>query len=140
MPSIYLALPKPKSNQVNYLNYDFINYLINTFRQISFLHKKRVFIVSSIILIFSFYGLSKIKSVSFLVDDVPAESSLMKDLKFFESNFSGVMPLEIVVDTKSYLYLIGTTLDYSGGLNGNGFVFNNPNATRTCGCGESFSL
>ena len=95
-----MALPKPKSNQVNYLNYDFINYLINTFRQISFLHKKRVFIVSSIILFFSFYGLSKIKSVSFLVDDVPAESSLMKDLKFFESNFSGVMPLEIVVDTK----------------------------------------
>ena len=51
-------------------------------------------------MIVSFYGLSKIKSVSFLVDDVPAESSLMKDLKFFESNFSGVMPLEIVVDTK----------------------------------------
>lgn len=100
LPSIYLALPKPKSNQVNYLNYDFINYLINTFRVISFSHKKKVFIVSSIILIFSFYGLSKIKSVSFLVDDVPAESSLMQDLKFFESNFSGVMPLEIVVDTK----------------------------------------
>ena len=55
--------------------------------------------------------------------------------KLFESN--GV---KIVVDTKSYLYLIGTTLDYSGGLNGNGFVFNNPNAARTCGCGESFSL
>jgi|TARA_B100000085_G_scaffold165563_1_gene150542 hypothetical protein len=100
LPSIYLALPKPKSNQVNYLNYGFINYLINTFREISFSHKKRVFVVSSIILIVSFYGLSKIKSVSFLVDDVPAESSLMKDLKFFESNFSGVMPLEIVVDTK----------------------------------------
>lgn len=100
LPSIYLALPKPKSNQVNYLNYDFINYLINTFTVISFSHKKKVFIVSSIILIFSFYGLSKIKSVSFLVDDVPAESSLMQDLKFFESNFSGVMPLEIVVDTK----------------------------------------
>ena len=59
-----------------------------------------MFVLSSIILIVSFYGLSKIKSVSFLGDDVPAESSLMKDLKFFESNFSGVMPLEIVVDTK----------------------------------------
>jgi len=55
--------------------------------------------------------------------------------KLFENN--GV---KIVVDTKSYLYLIGTTLDYSGGLNGNGFVFSNPNAKRTCGCGESFSL
>jgi iron-sulfur cluster assembly protein len=72
-------------------------------------------------------------------------SGLSYDLKFdknqkepdkvFESN--GV---KIIVDTKSFLYLIGTTLDYSGGLNGTGFVFKNPNANRTCGCGESFSL
>ncbi len=55
--------------------------------------------------------------------------------KAFEDN--GV---KIVVDKKSYLYLIGTSLDYSGGLNGKGFVFNNPNAERTCGCGESFSI
>mgnify|MGYP000393751150 FL=1 len=48
--------------------------------------------------------------------------------------------IKIVVDKKSFLYLVGTTLDFSGGLNGKGFVFNNPNAARTCGCGESFSL
>ena len=48
--------------------------------------------------------------------------------------------VRILVDKKSLLYLIGTTLEYSGGLNGKGFVFNNPNANRTCGCGESFSL
>jgi len=48
--------------------------------------------------------------------------------------------VKIIVDKKSLLYLIGTTLEYSGGLNGKGFVFNNPNAQRTCGCGESFSL
>ena len=48
--------------------------------------------------------------------------------------------VKIIVDKKSLLYLIGTTLEYSGGLNGKGFVFNNPNAERTCGCGESFSL
>lgn len=48
--------------------------------------------------------------------------------------------IKVVVDKKSILYLVGTTLDYSGGLNGKGFVFNNPNAGRTCGCGESFSL
>ena len=55
--------------------------------------------------------------------------------KAFEDN-----GIKVVVDKKSYLYLIGTTLDFSGGLNGKGFVFNNPNANRTCGCGESFSL
>ncbi len=58
-----------------------------------------------------------------------------EDDKEFEDN--GV---RILVEKKSYLYLIGTTLEYSGGLNGKGFVFNNPNAQRTCGCGESFSL
>ena len=55
--------------------------------------------------------------------------------KVFEDN-----NVKIIVDKKSFLYLVGTTLEYSGGLNGTGFVFNNPNAQRTCGCGESFSL
>ena len=48
--------------------------------------------------------------------------------------------ITIIVEKKSFLYLAGTILEYSGGLNGKGFVFNNPNASRTCGCGESFSL
>jgi iron-sulfur cluster assembly protein len=48
--------------------------------------------------------------------------------------------IKIVVDPKSLLYLLGTTLDFSEGLNGKGFYFNNPNAARTCSCGESFSL
>lgn len=48
--------------------------------------------------------------------------------------------IKIVVDRKSFLYLAGTELEYTGGLNGKGFVFNNPNASRTCGCGESFSV
>ncbi|WP_372792692.1 HesB/IscA family protein [Lutibacter sp.] len=58
-----------------------------------------------------------------------------EDDKVFEDN-----NVKIIVDKKSFLYLVGTTLEYSGGLNGTGFVFNNPNAQRTCGCGESFSL
>lgn len=48
--------------------------------------------------------------------------------------------LKIVVDNKSFLYLIGTELDFSDGLNGKGFAFINPNASRTCGCGESFAV
>ncbi|NBS18355.1 MAG: iron-sulfur cluster assembly accessory protein [Flavobacteriia bacterium] len=55
--------------------------------------------------------------------------------RLFEDN-----QVRILVDKKSLLYLLGTTLEYSGGLNGKGFIFNNPNAERTCGCGESFSL
>ena len=48
--------------------------------------------------------------------------------------------VKVIIDKKSFLYLIGTTLNYFGGLNGKGFVFENPNANRTCGCGESFSV
>ena len=72
-------------------------------------------------------------------------SGLSYDLKFDKTKDEGDKLFEdndikIIVDKKSLLYLIGTTLEYSGGLNGTGFVFNNPNANRTCGCGESFSL
>lgn len=72
-------------------------------------------------------------------------SGLMYKLEFDENEKEGDKIFEnngikVVVDKKSYLYLVGTTLDFSGGLNGKGFVFSNPNAERTCGCGESFSL
>lgn len=67
--------------------------------------------------------------------DLNFDKTQKEDDKVFEDN--GV---KIIIDKKSFLYLIGTTLEYSGGLNGTGFVFNNPNANRTCGCGESFSL
>ena len=63
------------------------------------------------------------------------DKSKKEEDKVFEDN-----NVKIIVDKKSFLYLVGTTLEYSGGLNGTGFVFNNPNAQRTCGCGESFSL
>jgi iron-sulfur cluster assembly protein len=72
-------------------------------------------------------------------------SGLMYQLTFDNQELEGDKSFEdngikVVVDKKSYLYLIGTTLDFSGGLNGKGFVFQNPNADRTCGCGESFSV
>lgn len=48
--------------------------------------------------------------------------------------------MKVVTDLKSFLYLCNTTLEFSGGLNGKGFYFNNPNASRECGCGESFAV
>lgn len=58
-----------------------------------------------------------------------------KDDQFFEDK-----GLRIALDMKSFLYLAGTELDFTDGLNGKGFAFNNPNATRSCGCGESFAV
>ena len=72
-------------------------------------------------------------------------SGLMYDLKFDNVNNPGDHVFEdkgvkIFVDKKSLLYVAGTTLDFSDGLNGKGFQFINPNASRTCGCGESFAV
>jgi iron-sulfur cluster assembly protein len=63
------------------------------------------------------------------------DNNINEDDKEFMDN-----DIKVVMNKKSVLYLAGTTLDYSGGLNGKGFIFSNPNASRTCGCGESFSL
>ena len=72
-------------------------------------------------------------------------SGLMYDLEFDDQTSDSDHVYEdkgvkIFVDKKSLLYLMGTTLDFSDGLNGKGFQFVNPNAARTCGCGESFSV
>lgn len=72
-------------------------------------------------------------------------SGLMYDLDFDDKIDPADQVFEdkgvkILVDKKSLLYLLGTTLDFSDGLNGKGFQFVNPNASRTCGCGESFSV
>ena len=72
-------------------------------------------------------------------------SGLMYELKFDNKLNDDDKELEdngvkVVVDKKSVLYLVGTELDYEGGLNGKGFIFKNPNANRTCGCGESFAI
>jgi iron-sulfur cluster assembly protein len=63
------------------------------------------------------------------------DHDLKPDDKVFEDK-----GIKIVCDRKSFLYLVGTELDFSDGLNGKGFQFNNPNASRTCGCGESFAV
>jgi iron-sulfur cluster assembly protein len=67
--------------------------------------------------------------------DLDFDESIKESDDIFEDK--GV---KIVVDKKSLLYLLGTTLDFTDGLNGKGFQFVNPNATRTCGCGESFAV
>ena len=67
--------------------------------------------------------------------DLTFDKNVGENDKVFEDN-----NVKIAVEKKSFLYLAGTILEFSGGLNGKGFVFNNPNASRTCGCGESFSL
>ena len=70
-----------------------------------------------------------------LMYDLNFDAEILPNDKVFEDK-----NIKVLVDKKSMLYLLGTVLDFSDGLNGKGFQFVNPNATRTCGCGESFSV
>ena len=70
-----------------------------------------------------------------LLYDLNFDTKLTKDDHSFEENET-----TIKIDKKSLFYVLGTELDFSDGLNGKGFQFKNPNATRTCGCGESFAV
>lgn len=63
------------------------------------------------------------------------DSQVGSDDKVFEQHGT-----RVVIDKKSFLYVVGMTLDFEGGLNGKGFVFSNPNASKTCGCGSSFGV
>lgn len=67
--------------------------------------------------------------------DLTFDTDMLESDQAFEDN-----EVKVVVEKKSLLYLAGTVLEYEGGLNGKGFSFNNPNASRTCGCGESFAV
>ena len=70
-----------------------------------------------------------------LTYDMSFDDKEADDDQIFEDN-----GIRVVTDIRSLLYLLNTTLEFSGGLNGKGFYFNNPNASRTCACGESFSV
>ncbi len=100
LPAALSYLPVPKPSQTKYLNNKWIiNFLLRIERWV--LHnKKMVYVITAAALIFAVAGIFKLKSVSFIVDDLPKTDRVYTDLKFFEKNFHGVMPLEIVVDTK----------------------------------------
>lgn len=108
LPSVLSYLPAPKPRQVKYLNNRWITgFLLRTERWVLH-HKKIIYSATVIVLAFAVVGIFKLKSVSFIVDDLPKADKIYTDLKFFEKNFKGVMPLEIVVDTKKRRGISGT--------------------------------
>ena len=75
-----------------------------------------------------------------LIVEKKLKSNQIIEPENFNEFISNLKGKKIIVDKKSLFYILGTELDFSDGLNGKGFQFKNPNATRTCGCGESFSV
>ena len=107
LPAALSYLPPPKPSQTKYLNNKWITNFLLRIEGWVFNHKPAVYIVTAAVLIFAVVGIFKLKSVSFIVDDLPKTDKIYTDLKFFEKHFHGVMPLEIVVDTKKRNGLAG---------------------------------
>lgn len=99
IPAVFAYLPAPHGKQLKHLNFKLIDRALYNIDLLVHRHKYSVFAVTILIVIISTIGMLRIKSVSYMVDDLPEQSTIKKDLAFFEQNFGGVMPLEIMVDT-----------------------------------------
>jgi len=100
IPSIYSFLPAPRERHLWHLKRTWVNRLILWMEKVVLYHRKSVYISSAVLLLFAFYGVSKIQTTGNIVDDVKKDDPIALSLNFFEQNFSGVMPFEIVVDTQ----------------------------------------
>jgi predicted RND superfamily exporter protein len=107
LPAVLSYLPPPKAAQTKYLNNKLITALLLKIEGWVFGHKKIVYAVTLVLLIFSTMGILRLKSEGYIVDDLPKNDKIYTDLKFFEKNFKGVMPLEIVIDSKKRNGLAG---------------------------------
>lgn len=99
IPSVFSFFKPPSDRHLKHLDFKMLNGVLVGLDILVHKHRKLVFTATILIVISSIYGLTKLESNSYMVDDLPEESPLAQQLKFFEENFSGVMPLEIIVDT-----------------------------------------
>jgi uncharacterized protein len=101
IPGIFSWLPTPSEKHLRHLNFRVMGGFLKIVDGWVHRHRIAIYVVSIVIALVSAYGIAQLHSVSFMVDDIPEESQIKKDLKFLEENFSGIMPLEIVVEFKT---------------------------------------
>jgi predicted RND superfamily exporter protein len=111
LPAALSYLPAPKPSQTKYLNNKWITGFLLQIEKWVLQHKKMVYVFTVAVLIFAVLGIFKLKSVSYIVDDLPKTDKIYTDIKFFEQHFGGVMPLEIVIDTKKPKGIISPRVD-----------------------------
>ncbi len=100
IPSVFSYLPPPNDRQLKHLRFSLLDRVLTILDLLVHRHRYRVLGTSLLVVIIFSVGLLRIEAVSYLVDGVPANSQLKQDMEFFEENFSGIMPMEIVVDTQ----------------------------------------
>lgn len=99
IPAVFSYLPTPHGKQLKHLKFKALDVVLTALDLLVHRHRYRVFAFTAALIAVAIYGALKLQAVSYIVDDVPENSQVKLDLKFFEENFSGIMPLEIVVDS-----------------------------------------
>ena len=99
IPGIFSWLPEPAPKHLRHLDFKILGTLLKYNDLLVHRYRPAIYVVAVAITIFAAVGMTRLQSISYMVDDVPEDSQIKKDLKFFEANFSGIMPLEIEVNT-----------------------------------------
>jgi uncharacterized protein len=99
IPGIFSWLPEPRPKHLRHLEFKILGRFVHAIDLMVHRHRMSIYAVSIGLAVVSAFGMYRLQSISFIVDDIPEESQIKKDLHFFEENFSGIMPLEIMVDT-----------------------------------------
>ncbi|GAA5040990.1 transporter [Marivirga lumbricoides] len=100
IPAVFSYLPKPGRKQLKHLNFKMTDFMVEWLTKVAQKHRAKSYIITIIVVIIAFIGVFKINSISFMIDDLPEDGKTKTDLRFFEKNFSGIMPLEVTIDTK----------------------------------------
>ncbi|MCW8898065.1 MAG: efflux RND transporter permease subunit [Flavobacteriales bacterium] len=100
IPIIFSFLKPPKKRHTKHLENKIMGKVVDFVEVIVLNHRKKVYVVSILILVFSLFGISKMTTTGNLIDDLPKNDPIVEDLKFFEKGFNGVMPFEVMIDTK----------------------------------------
>ncbi len=101
IPAVFSYLPAPRGKQLKHLKFKALDWTLTELDLLVHRHRYRIFLVTGIIVVTAIFGIFQLRSVAYMVDDVPEDGLVKMDLAFFEKNFGGIMPLEIVIDTKS---------------------------------------
>lgn len=99
IPSVFSLFAPPTSRHLKHLDFKMMNGALKVLSKLVYNHRKLIFVGAIALSMISAYGLTQLQSISYMIDDLPEDSPLAKQLQFFERNFSGVLPLEIIVDT-----------------------------------------
>ncbi len=109
IPIILSFLPAPQAKHVRYLDNKILEKILVGIERWALYHSRWVYAVTIAVTLFAIAGIFRLKSESYIVDDLPKKDKIYTDLKWFENNFKGIMPLEIIVDTKKKMGLVRST-------------------------------